>query len=52
MAIPDRINFLQMDDMDVSRIKHTVTILRTTALTDFPSMKSSSENTLKAVTEQ
>ena len=28
MAIPDRINFLQLDSMDVFRNRHTVTFLR------------------------
>ena len=49
MAIPDRINFLQMGRLDVSRNRHTVTILRMMTLTGFPSMKPSSGNTLKVV---
>ena len=46
MAIPNRINFLHMD---VSRNRHTGTILRMMTLTGFPSMKPSSGNTLKVV---
>ena len=37
------------DDMDVSRSRHTGTILRMMTLTGFPSMKPSSGNTLKVV---
>ena len=68
MAIPDRINFLQMgrygcfseqtyrnnfenDDFDWFSF-NAATILRMMTLTGFPSMKPSSENTLKAVARQ
>ena len=48
MAIPGRINFLQMGRYGCLSEQITVTILRMTALTGFPSMKPSSWNTLKA----
>lgn len=48
MAIPGCINFLQMGRYGCLSEQITVTILRMTALTGFPSMKPSSWNTLKA----
>ena len=39
MAIPDASIFFKWDDMDVSRSRHTGTILRMMTLTGFPSMK-------------
>lgn len=52
IAIPDRINSCKWDDMDVSRNRHTETILRMMTLTGFSSMKPSSGNTLKVVVKR
>ena len=49
MAIPDRINFLQMGLWMLLGTRHTETILRMMTLTGFPSMKPSLGNTLKVV---